>query len=30
LNNEEVGPDENAIDEEIDVPDYQEIRKSVE
>jgi general secretion pathway protein D len=30
LNNEEVGPDENAIDEEMDVPDYQEIRKSVE
>ena len=31
LNNEEIGPDENAIDPaEADTPDYQEIRKSVE
>ncbi|MBA2403821.1 MAG: hypothetical protein H0V66_03540, partial [Bdellovibrionales bacterium] len=31
LNNEEIGPDENAIgDQEPEVPDYQEIRKSVE
>jgi hypothetical protein len=31
LNNEEIGPDENAIDPaEAEIPDYQEIRKSVE
>jgi general secretion pathway protein D len=31
LNNEEIGPDENAIDQdELETPDYQEIRKSVE
>jgi general secretion pathway protein D len=33
LNNEEVGPDENAVDNDpadFDTPDYQEIRKSVE
>ncbi len=31
LNNEEIGPDENAIDPaEAETPDYQEIRKSVE
>jgi general secretion pathway protein D len=31
LNNEDIGTDENAIDqEELETPDYQEIRKSVE
>jgi hypothetical protein len=30
LNNDTIGPDENAIaPEEFDVPDYQSIRKSV-
>lgn len=30
LNNEEIGPDEDAIEEEMQTPNYQEIRKSVE
>ncbi len=30
LNNEEIGPDEDAIEEEMETPNYQEIRKSVE